>query len=154
MHFTLGGIGQARRKSAKHGLTGGPLSAKHLRSAGLVLEPRQNGNQGGSDKALRMEPCPVNNSEALTSVPAREALGKLKVSDFLGHRRIEVAGSSPPDLRDASESRVPPAWTVAAGPYSGGTLPQLLGQVLGGNHGQQPVHRDPELGATKVSCSG
>ena len=40
MHFARGGVRQARRKSAERGLTGGPLSMKHLRSAGLVLEPR------------------------------------------------------------------------------------------------------------------
>ncbi|MXQ95320.1 hypothetical protein E5288_WYG005105 [Bos mutus] len=81
--------------------TRGPTSkARKTKPAdGAVASPAdgaetEHGSKGGTDKDLWAELDPVNNSEALTSIPAREVLGKLAVSDFLGHLRIEVAGSS------------------------------------------------------------
>ena len=155
LRFTRGGVGQARRKSADRWTPRRTFeheaSQVSRSSPGAETEHRI---QGGTDKDLWTELDPVNNSEALTSISAREVLGKLTVRDFLGHLRIEVAGSSQltSDTQVNPELCLPGWWLP--GPHTGGTHPWSLEQVLGGDHGQQPVHHDPELGATKVSCSG
>ena len=155
LHFTRGGVGQACGKSADRWTP--RRTFEHEASQVSRSRPAaetEHGSKGGTDKDLWAELDPVNNSEALTSIPAREVLGKLAVSDFLGHLRIEVAGSS----QLTSGTRVNPELCLPGrrlpGPHTGGTHPRSLGQVLGGDHGQQPVHHDPELGASKVSCSG